>query len=383
MYEEAAEQNARELISQCGRVLEVCLKTNGQIEVVFEKGVVGTLGSIFKFGYSGTGPMCFAVWLQAAGFSVTTDAVACMKAPKTLRPEGVSDAEVDAARKSASQAAGAAEEAEAKRQAKLEAAVVLLYSLTTPEDEARKRQEAKAEEQRRANIQAERKSAAQCVMCGRALTFFQKLFGKDRHGTCATFIDTPSAPTVTQRATVASPVAKQSGMVLFLFNSDTPPADTDTSYGAFSESKLLTHLFARWNQDTGQDISKTDIKACHGDLFEHHPLGKGACTLKKLGKMMQDNNLDGSRLRAEFDSALRKGTAVGFIPWAVGLFPVPDSVVQSVHQALKHELPEFYLGVIALPPSCQFEATASNLALPQTMRIQKGQLVGDWQGKAP
>lgn len=191
------------------------------------------------------------------------------------------------------------------------------------------------------------------------------------------------APTAPQQSKVAISVDRQPAMVLFLFNSDNPPCDTDISYGAFSETKLLKHLFACWNKETGQEIAKTDIKACHGDLFERHPLGDSACSLKKLGKMMQDNELDASRLGAEFDSALRKGTTVGFIPWAVGLFPVPGSVAQFVHEALRAELPEFYIGVICLPPSCQFESTASNLALPQTMRIQGGQLVGDWQGKKP
>jgi hypothetical protein len=214
MYIEAAEQNARELVSQFGRVVEVHLKTNGEIEVVFEKGAVCTLGSLFKFGYPGTGPQCFATWLQAAGFSVTFDDVASMKAPKTLRPEGVSDGAVpgwawitDYARKSALQA----EEAKAKRQAE-EAKRKQEKEKRRQEaqakwaaEKARNSQEAKAKEQRRAKIQAERKSAAQCVMCGRALTFFQKLLGKDRHGACASFIDTPCAPTVTQEATVAPP----------------------------------------------------------------------------------------------------------------------------------------------------------------------------------
>lgn len=173
------------------------------------------------------------------------------------------------------------------------------------------------------------------------------------------------------------------GMVLFLFNSDDPPADADTSYGVFSETRLLKCLFGSWKQETGQAIAKTELKACHGDLFETHPLGESACTLPKLGKMMQDDNLDGSRLRKEFDSTIRKGKSVGFIPWAIGLFPVPDSVIGAVHEALKAELPKFYVGLLSLPPSYQFESTASNLALPQIMRIRKGKLVGDWQGKSP
>lgn len=172
-------------------------------------------------------------------------------------------------------------------------------------------------------------------------------------------------------------------MVLFLFNSDNPPADATTSYGAFSETALLKHLFASWDKTTGDEIGKTELKGCHGDLFEKHLLGDSACTLHKLGKMMRSENLDGSLLRTEFDAAVRKGNSVGFIPWAVGLSPVPDAVARAVHEALKAELPDFYLGVLSLPPSHQFEPTASDLALPQTMRIRKGQLVGDWQGKAP
>lgn len=85
MYAEAAEQNARELISQYGEVVQVNLKESKEIEVVFQGGQTATLGSLFKFGYQGTGPTCFAVWLRAAGFDVTNEAVAAMTAPKTLR----------------------------------------------------------------------------------------------------------------------------------------------------------------------------------------------------------------------------------------------------------------------------------------------------------
>jgi len=364
MYEQMGQQNARELVGRLGEVREVYLNPNGGIDVLFSSGTVATLGSLFKYGYSGSGPIAFSAWLREVGFLVTDGDVSNMTRPMVLRhPKNQNPTEQDFWEKRAQEEARKRQEEEKRRQ----------------EAEAKR----KAEEQRRAKVQEQRKSTSQCVMCGRALTFFQKLLGKDRHGACTTFVDVPAEATAAQKGGAATPVTGQLGMVLFLFNSDTPPADADAGYGTFSESKLLKHLFSRWSQQTGQDIANAEIKACHGDLFERHPLGGSACTLNKLGKMMQEKKLDGSRLRAEFDLALRKGATVGFIPWAIGLFPIPDSVTRAVHEALKAELPEFYLGVLSLPPSYEFESTASNLALPQTMRIRKGQLVGDWQGKAP
>lgn len=88
MYEEMAERNALELTAQHGEVLQVELKPNEEIEVTFAGGVKVILGSIFRFGYRGTGATCFVVWLRTAGFEVTDDDVARMKAPLTLKKGG-------------------------------------------------------------------------------------------------------------------------------------------------------------------------------------------------------------------------------------------------------------------------------------------------------
>lgn len=45
----------------------------------------------------------------------------------------------------------------------------------------------KAENERRTSVQATRNHLGQCTMCGRRLTFVQKLFGKDKHGGCRWF----------------------------------------------------------------------------------------------------------------------------------------------------------------------------------------------------
>jgi len=361
---EAVQKYARIAMDEHGPVAEVNLKEAGPVEVLFADGFRDTLIDQLRFGYPGTGSDLFGFWLRCNGFKVTSDDVYQMKPGMVLtRPREVVDQEFRAFQKH-------------KREAK------------EREEEERRREEEEnrriEESERRRRIMEERGNRRVCLMCGQRLGFMNRLLGRDIHSDCPSFKESvaPRAgPEAANNDRKAGGTA--AAMVLFLFNSDNPPADAETSYGTFSETRLLKHLFGTWKQDTGQNIDKTELKACHGDLFETHPLGENACTLRKLGKMMRDDTLDASRLRPEFDGAVRKGKSVGFIPWVVGLFPAPDSVVRSVHDALKAELPEFYLGVVTLPTSCQFEATASHLALPQTMRIRKGQLVGDWQGKAP
>ena len=59
------------------------------------------------------------------------------------------------------------------------------------EEEHRRRAEAKAqmraEEERRTQVQNQRQTLRQCIMCGRPLGFFDKLTGQLKHGNCHSF----------------------------------------------------------------------------------------------------------------------------------------------------------------------------------------------------
>jgi HEAT repeat protein len=66
------------------------------------------------------------------------------------------------------------------------------YPLKRQEEEKEKLRQAeeakrKKEAERRASLQAKRKSTGQCINCGERMNFVQKLFGKDRHGGCTSF----------------------------------------------------------------------------------------------------------------------------------------------------------------------------------------------------
>ncbi len=181
----------------------------------------------------------------------------------------------------------------------------------------------------------------------------------------------------------ADAAASDAVLALFLFDSDNPPPEAEVGYGAFAETALLRHLFEAWGQSSDQPLADTELKACHGDLFEQHILGDDACTLRILGRMMQASDVHTGLLEPDFCAAVESGQSVGLIPYAVGLSPLPGAAVNRIHAELSRQLPGFYVGAVAFSPSYVFEETASTLQLPQTMRIRGGECVGDWLGTAP
>ena len=185
--------------------------------------------------------------------------------------------------------------------------------------------------------------------------------------------------------TMATTNAAPSDAVLafFLFNSDNPPAEARGGYGAVAETALLRHLFEVWNQAAARPIAETELKACHGDLFEKHILGESACTLRILGRMIGEGDADTSLVPSDFRAALQGGRGVGFIPWAVGLSPMPPAVVRRVHEGLSGKVPGFFVGTVQFAASRPFESTAARLQLPRTLRIRQSKCVGDWQGSPP
>jgi len=171
MQPDMATKNAFDLIAKNGKVLEVSLKPDDEIEVLFEKGGTITLGSGLKFGIPGTGSMLFATWLRAAEFLVSDEDVEAMKAPMTLLRPGVTATMVRDVK-----ARVAEMRAEEERQQAEEERLRL-------ETAAKRREELR----RQTEIRNTRRLQGQCVLCGKPLGFFQKLANKDRHPGCKTF----------------------------------------------------------------------------------------------------------------------------------------------------------------------------------------------------
>lgn len=143
---------------------------------------------VLAFGYSGTGSQNLATLLRSCGFKDTTiitseeDAVGF---PVVLRPDGrlvtatgeLIDVELERQKRAAAERQRRADEErrraeEAKRRA----------------EEERRREEAEAERQaeelRKSQVIQERRNRNQCIMCGQAIGILEKLFRRDKHGSC-------------------------------------------------------------------------------------------------------------------------------------------------------------------------------------------------------
>lgn len=146
-----AGQNAMELIEQFGPVSKVCLKGNGEIEAVFSSGQTAILGSIFKYGYRGTGPDMFGGWLTTAGFYVTEEHIANMKPGEVLHHPP--------------------------------------YEVKHDHEEWQKRKKREEEEARKQRTMKDRENRGLCPLCGQRQGFFKRLYGIKAHSSCSQFVE--------------------------------------------------------------------------------------------------------------------------------------------------------------------------------------------------
>jgi len=79
-------QQARQLLSQHGKLTEV-LCNQDSITFVYEDGYRWTDEVFMKFGYYGQGSSCFRSFLQCSGWDVSSEEIAAIRAPATLRPK--------------------------------------------------------------------------------------------------------------------------------------------------------------------------------------------------------------------------------------------------------------------------------------------------------
>ena len=88
-YKAAYRDLARSLIAQHGRLSEArCLRDHSLLLAFadgFEWPVREHAGQVMKYGYVGTGPLCFHAFLDEAGFDLSFDEVAALKDDCILR----------------------------------------------------------------------------------------------------------------------------------------------------------------------------------------------------------------------------------------------------------------------------------------------------------
>ncbi len=156
-------------------------------------------------------------------------------------------------------------------------------------------------------------------------------------------------------------LGSKSQMVVWVFDSNQIGDQVTSSYGAHAEMQLLQALGQVLRPHGGWHGQS--IVACHGDLFAADILGNptGTALLSEwLGRRCSGIV---SHLGTELTQALLAGrSGVGFVPYAVGAWPVAPSVAAAADQGLCVSAAVGYVGYLLVEETARLSLLASRLA---------------------
>jgi hypothetical protein len=167
---------------------------------------------------------------------------------------------------------------------------------------------------------------------------------------------------------------------LFIFNSDKISSEISvTSYGGYAERELLKALSRALKEHGGWDALPPLVQACHGDLFERSILGKDP-SIDIMTKWLERKayGINSEHLDENMVGRLKSGRKLGYIPYVVGMHPLPKSFAVATHRELMSRNVVGYLGLVTLHEVTSFVDVAHAISLPLEMEIKAKKLNGDW-----
>ncbi|MDH4208587.1 MAG: hypothetical protein OEV76_06920 [Anaerolineae bacterium] len=156
-------------------------------------------------------------------------------------------------------------------------------------------------------------------------------------------------------------IGSKSQMAIWVFDSNKIGDQVTSDYGAYAEMHLLQALGQALRPHGGWQAR--NVVACHGDLFTTDIVGD--LTGTALLSEWVGGRCSGvvSCLGAELTQALRADrSSAGFIPYAVGAWPVAPSVAAAVDQGMRLSASVGYLGYLLIGETARLSSLASRLA---------------------
>lgn len=182
-------------------------------------------------------------------------------------------------------------------------------------------------------------------------------------------------------------------MSLYIWNSNEIAKAASVRYGAYAQGQFLQALHTVVQRLGGWgSLHGFGFVGCHGDLFDKDVFGKPTGTTV-LGDWIKLKSTVTIRLAADFLDKLKLDpTKLGYIPYAIGIWPIHESIAVSTHNTLLSSGVVGYLGNLSLEPNARlsfldtrlssmheagmsgsdaiFSAIASTLSLPVKMGIR-------------
>jgi hypothetical protein len=150
-------------------------------------------------------------------------------------------------------------------------------------------------------------------------------------------------------------------MSLYIFDSNRIDESVSGVYGAYAEGRFLEALH-RVVQPLGGWKSLPGFMGCHGDLLDKDISGKPAGTTV-LADWIKLQSTVSIRLTADFlDKLILDPTKVGCIPYAIGVWPIRESMAVSTHNALLSFDVIGYLGNFSLEPNPRLSIVDTRLS---------------------
>jgi HEAT repeat protein len=159
-------------------------------------------------------------------------------------------------------------------------------------------------------------------------------------------------------------------LALYVFDSDKISSDVSLGYGGYAQSELLGALAKALVPEGGWVALSGLVLACHGDLTSRSFLGEKPST-KVLGNWLQSSthDIDSSQLDQQLVYSLRNYQVVGYIPYVIGLGPLPELYALNANQLLKEFRVIGYKGLFTLQGDYPIANLDTELYLPLHMEI--------------
>ena len=145
------------------------------------------------------------------------------------------------------------------------------------------------------------------------------------------------------KAPPAKGSAQEERMSLYIFNSDEIDRSVSSRYGAYAEGQILSALHKVVQSLGGWRILDNGLVGCHGDLFDQ--------ALRVLAQWATKESGISIRIEGDFIEKITAGPSdIGYVPYAIGICALLESITNSVHKSLRSSSAIGYLGNISVVP---------------------------------
>lgn len=162
-------------------------------------------------------------------------------------------------------------------------------------------------------------------------------------------------------------------MALFVFNSNEISDQVDSDYGSYAQARVLAAVYTAL-KPCGGWTQMPVLHGCHGDLFYDNIVGQPV-GMAKLAEWFRHHShgislaVNEAAFRRAVESAVGR---LGYVPYAVGLWPLSEAVIHEIQRNLLAMQPTGYVGLVEMNQEVGRPQLLDELCLLPKMHVEAG-----------